>query len=77
MFGSFLIHYTNVGLKWSINPTTDISSLFWASNLIFKLIAVVLSKRFSITLLWGFSSILVLLPSILTVCSGSLPSDCF
>ena len=49
MFGSFLVDYTVTGLNWNIKPATDITSLFWASNLVSKVVTVLLSKRLTVT----------------------------
>ena len=74
MFGSFLVDYTVTGLHWNIKPATDITSLFWASNLVSKVAAALLSRRLTVTFLFGCSSILILFSSILILFTPSLPS---
>ena len=73
MFGSFLVEYTVTGLNWNNDHATDITSLFWASNLASKVLAALLSKRISVTVLLGCSSGLILISNILMLFTADLP----
>ena len=69
--------YTVTGLNWNIKSATDITSLFWASNLVSKIAAALLSKRLTVNFLLGCSSVLILFSSILMLFTTSLPSVAF
>ena len=77
LFGSFLVEYTVTGLNWSIKPATDITSLFWASNLLSKISAAVLSNRLTVTFLLGCSAGLILTSNILILLPTSSPLPAF